>query len=123
MTEEVFYENGDVKVTNARFVVGNQTYAMNGVTSVKNTVIPAKHALGIVLAVVGVLLLLGGGGGVKIFGLVLVIMGGVIAYMVKATHVIVLHSSSGETQALTSTDKTYIGSVIEALNQSLIHRG
>jgi hypothetical protein len=124
MTEEIFFEHGNVKVTNARFVVGNQTYAMNGVTSVKNTIIPAKRTLGIVLAVVGVLMLLGSSeSGIKVFGFLLAVAGGVLAYVAKATHVVVLHSSSGETQALTGTDRTYIGSVIEALNQSLIHRG
>lgn len=34
MEEKVFFEHGSVKVTNARFVVDAQTFAMSNVTSV-----------------------------------------------------------------------------------------
>ncbi|EGR0495346.1 hypothetical protein RYY30_003524 [Vibrio cholerae] len=35
MEEKIFFESNDVKVTNSRFITGNQTYAMSNVTSVK----------------------------------------------------------------------------------------
>lgn len=35
MEEKVFFEYEDVKVTNARFINGHETYAMGNVTSVK----------------------------------------------------------------------------------------
>jgi hypothetical protein len=36
---------------------------------------------------------------------------------------VVLSSSSGEAQALGSKDAAYINSVVEALNNAIIHRG
>lgn len=123
MAEEIFYESGNVKVTNARFVVGSQTYAMNGVTSVKSLVVPANKGLAIILIVVGLLILVGASGGGKVFGLLIAALGGYMIYKAKATHAVMLHSSSGETQALSSTDQVYIQSVIQALNEALIHRG
>ena len=33
--ETTFFEQGNVKVTNARFIVPSQTYAMSDITSVK----------------------------------------------------------------------------------------
>jgi hypothetical protein len=33
--EKVFFEDGANKVTNTRFVVGAQTYALSGITSVR----------------------------------------------------------------------------------------
>jgi hypothetical protein len=123
MAEDVFYDSDSVKVTNARFVVDNQTYAMNGVTSVRGALVPANHTLAIVMIVIGVLLLLGGGGGAKVIGIVIAAIGGYLIYANKPTHVVILHSASGETRALTSKDPTVISSVIAALNESLIHRG
>jgi hypothetical protein len=36
---------------------------------------------------------------------------------------VVLHTSSGEMQALSSSDRGVIDGVIDALNQSIVHRG
>ena len=123
MNEKVFYENGDVKVTNARFIVGGQTYAMNGVTSVRDGKIPPSRGLAIAIIIIGVLLMLAGSTGAKVFGLLLVGLGGYLAYAAKATHIVILHSASGETRALSNTDADFIYGVIDALNQSIIHRG
>ena len=123
MNERVFYENGDVRVTNARFIVGGQTYAMAGVTSVRDGRIPPNRGLALVLIVIGVIFVLAGGAGAKLFGILLAGLGGYLAYTAKATHLVILHSSSGETRALSNTDAGFIHGVIDALNQSLIHRG
>jgi hypothetical protein len=38
MEEKVFFSQGSVSVSNSRFIVHGQTYAMNGVTSVRQAV-------------------------------------------------------------------------------------
>jgi hypothetical protein len=38
MEEQVFFDNGDVTVTNARFISSGQTYVMSNITSVKSLV-------------------------------------------------------------------------------------
>ncbi|MBN8806778.1 MAG: hypothetical protein J0I47_00855 [Sphingomonas sp.] len=123
MAEDIFYETPDVKVTNARFIVANQTYAMNGVTSVKNITIPPNRTGAIIAIVVGLLLLVSGSAGVKVLGIAIIALGIFLIVNAKAEHVVVLHSASGETQALRSTDEQHIRDVIGALNDSLVHRG
>ncbi|WP_082190273.1 DUF6232 family protein [Frateuria defendens] len=120
MEEKIFFDQGGVSVSNARFIVHEKTYAMNGVTSVKQVVtLPSR----------------GGPIIVGLFGLVAMFAGSIIAGAAllaaavfwwikqKSDWLVVLSSSSGETQALTSKDRGYIDAVIAALNQSIVHRG
>jgi Family of unknown function (DUF6232) len=123
MEEKVFFENGNVKVTNARFVVGNQTHAMNGVTSVSSHVTKPSRTGLIIGLVIGLLVLLGAEGGGKVLGLAIMGICGYLLYNQKDTHAVLLRSASGEIQALSGTDAMYIGGVVSALNDALIHRG
>lgn len=123
MGEDIFYEAPGVKVTNARFVVNNQTYAMNGVTSVKSVVIPPSYGGAIIAIIVGLVLLVAGAAGMKVLGLAIAAVGVFLIVKAKAEHIVVLHSASGEAQALKSTDGQHIGDVINALNDALVHRG
>ena len=56
MQETIFFEHAGVKVTNARFMVHSQTYAMNGVTSVKSLVTPPSRGGAIIGIAIGVLM-------------------------------------------------------------------
>lgn len=96
---------------------------MNGVTSVKQGVKPANRTAGIIMAIVGFILLLSLNGGNKIWGILLLGVGVWIAYSAKPTGLVLLQSSSGEVQALSSQNLNYISNVVSALNQSIIHRG
>ena len=123
MEEKSFFEQGGVKVTNARFIVNNQTYAMNGVTSVKSGETKPSRTGPIIVAVLGLGGLLSGSTGGVIVGLLL-IAGAVYWWMQqKPTLTVLLSSSSGEAKALSSQDAPYINGVIAALNNALIHRG
>lgn len=123
MDEKVFFDEGNVRVTNARFIVDNHTYAMNGVTSVKThlTDPDRKGPLGLILA--GLVLFFVLDGVAKIVGLAVGGLGVWLLMQQKSTHAVVLNSASGEAQALTSQDEPYIGRVVAALNDALIHRG
>lgn len=123
MEEKVFFESDNVKVTNARFIVGNQTHAMNGVTSVASDVIRPSRAGLIIGVVIGILILLAAGGEGKLLGLGIVGLCGWLLYSQKSTHAVVLRSASGEVQALSGTDGVYIGGVVSALNDAIVHRG
>lgn len=120
MEERIFFNQRGVSVSNARFIVNGQTYAMNGVTSVKQAVRHPSRLVPIILGIVGLIALFNGG---MIFG------GALLAVTVfwwirdKSVWIVVLNSSSGETKALTSQDKSYIDGVIGALNQSIVYRG
>ena len=123
MEEQVFFEQGDVKVTNARFIVSSKTYAMNGVTSVKSSVTPPDRTGAFIAIGVGVLMAIAAEGATRLIG-VLIAAGGVWLLMQqKATHAVYLSSASGEVQALANTDADFINSVVRGLNEALIHRG
>ncbi len=122
MEEKTFLNEGGVTVTNARFIVPSQTYAMSGVTSVKSFEEQPSRTGPIVLIIVGVLCFLGGGQAIVI-GL-LFIAGGIAWWMLeKATFHVLLSSASGEAKALSSKDRGWIGRVVGALNDSIVHRG
>lgn len=124
MEEKEFYNNDGVSVTNARFRVGTNTYAMNGVTSVKRGQTEPNRAAPIVLGIIGLItVFVATGLGAKAFGVLMVVLA--IFWVKKLTpeYSVYLNSASGESQALSSKDKLYIDKVINALNESIVHRG
>lgn len=121
--ETEFFNSGHTVVTNARFIVDGQTYAMNGVTSVKQGIKPADKKTGIWLVVIGIILFLVASGGAKLIGLVLLSVGAWLIYKAKPIASVILQSSSGEVQALSSENLSFISNVVSALNQAIIHRG
>lgn len=122
MEEQIFFDQAGVSVSNARFIVHGQTYAMNNVTSVKQSVIEPSRAGPVILILLGLIIMLGGGTGIVI-GLATIALGIFWISKQKAIWIVDLNTASGETQALRSTNREYIDSVIHALNQSIIHRG
>ena len=123
MEEKVFFAQGPVSVSNSRFIVHGQTYAMNGVTSVRQAVNNPSRFWPLVLGFFDLIIMLGGSAGAIIFGGLLL---GLAIYWwtrQKPDWIVVLSSSSGETRALSSKDRVFIDGVIQALNDSIIHRG
>lgn len=121
MEEKMFLEAGNVSVSNSRFIVNGQTYAMSNVTSVKTGVQEAKKGAGIFIILVGLFVFFGVPS--ILWGSVIIVFG-VLAYMgAKNKYSVVLSTSSGENQALTSEDKSYIEKVVAALNESIVSRG
>lgn len=53
--ETVFYQDKNVKITNARVILGARTFAMSNISSVATSVIPADRTLGIIIALAGIL--------------------------------------------------------------------
>ena len=124
MEEVEFFNDGKVSVTSARFRVGSNTYAMQGVTSVKRGQKDANKSPAILTALVGLGMMFGADQpSIKILGFLLFILGVFLFKKLKAEYSVYLNSASGESQALQSKDKSYIDRVIDALNESIVHRG
>ncbi|MCD6622850.1 DUF6232 family protein [Klebsiella michiganensis] len=124
MEEKEFYRNGNVSITNARFMVGSTTYAMNGVTSVKRGEKAPSKMGPIVTGIIGVVMVFAAATLMyKAIGVLLVLFAVFWFKGLKTEYLVFLNSASGESQALTSTDKSYIDSVIHHLNEAIIHRG
>lgn len=118
--ERTFFEQGNVKVTNARFIVPSQTYAMSGITSVKFFTEKPSILLPIAAFLVALLAMAGRG---NIWSIAAPLVVGVLLLLRKATHHVVLSSASGETRALASKDKHFISNVISGLNEAIVSRG
>jgi len=138
MTEETFLNHDLVQVTKTRLITPGETYAVNGIISVKTTQVaeevpsPLKEKIttlvwswvilgtltaiacaihqGVVGSLIGIFLLLMSGG---IFGLKTKV----------PKYAVTLRTSSGEVKALESDDVEFIQQVVKALNQAIIARG
>ncbi|HAH9728812.1 TPA: QacE [Escherichia coli] len=124
MAEKEFYRNGNVIISDSRFIVGTTTYAMSGVTSVKRGERKPSRIAPVIFTLVGLIVLFSGTEwthkGIGIF----IILAGIAWFRsIKTEYLVFLNSSSGESQALSSTDKNYIDQVILHLNEAIIYRG
>lgn len=122
MEEQTFFNQGNVSVSNSRFIVDGQTYAMSNVTSVKSGYTEPSRGGSIVCGIIGLMCLFGSGW-VFIVGLVLLAIAIFIWFSAKARYSVILNTSSGENQALISEDQSYIANVITSLNDAIVSRG
>lgn len=124
MDEIEFYKGGNVSITNARFLVGSTTYAMNGVTSVKRGQTDPSKAAPVIAGLIGLAMVFVATTFLfKAIGVGLFLLAVVWFRSIKPEYIVVLNSASGESQALSSQDVKYINDVINALNEAIIHRG
>lgn len=122
MEEKTFFNKGNVMVSNSRFVVGGQTYAMSNVTSVKSGEIPGSQTIPILIALSAVLFL-GLGTAGMIFSLVILAIAFYARSKVEPTYTVILNTSAGENKALSSPDEGYVNAIIRALNEAIVSRG
>lgn len=124
MSEIEFYKNNNVTITNSRFIVGSTTYAMNGVTSVKRGQTTPSKAGAVILGIIALIMVFAASSIVmKGIGILLILAAVAWFRAIKPEYIVFLNSSSGESQALSSSDKQYIDDVIGSLNEAIIHRG
>jgi hypothetical protein len=117
--ETTFFEHDGVRITNTRFVVDGQTFAMSNITSVKPVEKRPSRVLPIVLIVLGALPAVAG----AYFGLVLSAIGVAWLALQKTVYHVMLHTAGGETSALKTYQEDYLQSVVAALNDAIVHRG
>jgi len=120
MSETTFFEHEDVKVTNARFIVEGQTYAMNNVTSVTPMKQDPKRFWPLLTIISAVVLLLNEQ---YVWALVVGVLGGLWLAKQKPLYHVMLRTSGGETSALKTHQKDYMDKVIAALNSAIVARG
>lgn len=125
MEETVFLNEGGVKVTNARFIVPKQTFAMSAITSIRTSKQKQARSGPMFMIAAGIASL----AGIKFFlffifiALVLIAAGSIWLHKKRTIFHIVLMTSSGEEKALASQDGKWIKKVIDALNDSIVFRG
>ena len=136
--ETVFLDEGSVKVTNARIVIGGQTYAVANVTSVAAVRVPNilfRLGCGCSVALFSVLLLVSGivagtevAGGEVEFTLFQLVGNSIlfifVAIMImRGWWTMVMVTSADELSLLRSWNRSRILRVVDAVNQAIAHRG
>ena len=142
MTEQIFLETASAKVTNARAVIGEKTYAMANITSVGINSSISRLGRGLVILgglvliypLMGLLYIVFDSVPLAYSGIVLILMigvpGGVLTLVglllnknARATHVLTLYTASGEIKALTSKNLDKLRQISEAITNAMIARG
>ena len=116
MDEQIFFNNNGVKVTNARFIVDADTYAIRNITSTAAWSQSQKWILGIILILIGLACLKEATG----IGIFLFLIAAVVFYLGRPVHYVRLHTSGGEVKAVKSYDLEYVRQIVQALNEAII---
>jgi hypothetical protein len=135
--EQTFFSKRGVLVSNTRLQVGDKTYAMANISSVR-AVKKSTVATGVVLAVLGLVMLIVGlvfalGGssdsstGMGLLccsgpGFLFALIGGLYAAFGSSATVAVT-TNAGEVSAYRSGDIRFVGEIADAVRQAIIARG
>lgn len=133
MDETVFLEDGAVKVTNSRFIISGKTYALAAVNSFRvdridetpNREIYKLYVFGLVIWA------LFEGLSKDTSAFVMVVIAAAAAWSIwwgingkeKIKYVLLLTTSSGESEALSSYVPGQVQQIESALTQAVVHRG
>lgn len=123
--ETTYYTNGKVTVTNARLIVGDETHAISGITSVKLGVKRPNRLLPIALILLEFFAISGGENyaSLSIVKWAVILLPGIIWLSLQRTHyTVTLASASGESRALKSKVKPFVSEVVQAINQAIVRR-
>ena len=117
--EKVFFEQGDIKVTNSRFMTYGTTHSMSGVTSVTQLIFKPNRIGPIIVAAVGLLCF------IFSWWIAIIVLAAAVVwwFMQKTRYAVQMSSASGDQEALSSTDGELINKVVAALNDAIVHRG
>lgn len=122
--EKVFFEAGKIKVTSARFVAVDRTFAMANITSVRPLKVEPKRSLtGIPFAMIGLGLTVDPAS--RLLGLLFVIAG-ISHFLIQRAKrdrfVVAITTAGGEVHAHDASME-FVKKVTDAINEAIIYRG
>lgn len=115
MSEEIFYQDRGITVTNARFVTTQKTYALRNISSVHAATIPPNRTYPTLLCLLGLLMCSGN----PAIGIVLLVLGIVWLFLQKTDYSVAITSNAGEHKSIISEDRQFIESVVDAINEAI----
>ncbi len=132
--ESVLQEQGNVKVTDKRVVIGAKTYALANITSVEmgrrdesGSGALLKLVVGLILMGIGTLLTFTNG--VSFFALAMAAIGALLVWQGNkaskervSTYLVKVGSASGESNILESKDLNVIQPIVNAINDAIVRR-
>lgn len=121
--EKTYYTNGKVTVTDSRFIVPDQTYAMSGITSVKFETSKPSRTRPIVTILGGLFIASRMPEATIWVHMAFIAPGALWLALQRTKYSVTVASASGEGKALTSKNAKFIRGVIDAINQAIVDRG
>ena len=129
LRERIILEEGEIKITDRRVVIGTNTYALSDVISVRLT----KDRSGIgcaIAALIGVGILLGlfslastiYNSELCLTGIISLGAAVVVALLAPPNYTLQLRSMSGKADILRSMDEDYLKRIVDAINNAIIRR-
>lgn len=124
MQEKTFFDHNDIRVTNTRFIVGNQTFVMSNISSVKLEKKDPDRLWPLFSILIGLLILLFAGlsyaPGLIVLGLGLSLLGVGWLIVQKSNYWITLSTAGGERKVYTELD--FGQKIVQALNEAIVYR-
>ena len=122
--ETTFLDAPAAKVTSARVIVGNQTFAMSGITSVevKKETAKVNWFWPSMILVAGLATTPNNAG----IGITFAVIGGLwlwAEFKNPTLYHLVIRAAGGEVNALTSTDATAVEVIASAITDAMVFRG
>lgn len=128
-SEKVFLDEQGVTVTQSRFVVEGQTFAMSAITAVSSRLDwpPRKWqfttmGVGFFILVVGRIIPPARPGGL-LLGLALMVGGLVWLLTIKKRHYVVLRTGDADVRVVGADDEQWAKRIVAALNEAIAARG
>lgn len=124
--EEPLYRDTTVTVTPTRLIVGNETYAMRNITSVRGVKLPAKNGLlGLAAALFAAFGIVSWTDSKALAAFWLLLSAGslFLFFLVKPRYLIVVLTSGKEHTAFQSPEEHRIAEILAAINQAIIAQG
>lgn len=118
--EKVFYQDSNIQVSNSRLMIGSQMYPIRNISFVGMGSIEPKRFWANFLIGWGIICILAG---VIFGGVVLIGIGVAMYFLQKPNYIVNIQSNSGMVEAYKSQDRIYIQTIVDALNEAIIHRG
>lgn len=131
MREIYFYDDKKVAVTNHRFIIGNQTYAMHQITSVKRGESIADRGWPAIITLAGFAIMaydgyqlfkVGTDFKLLILGTVVLLIGISMLMNRQDEYSVIIKTSAGEDHPVKHANKDYIDAIVQALNTSIVSR-
>jgi len=128
VSETTILQEGPVKITNLRMLIGTETYKLSNITSAKFTTQP-KSKRPFLFVIVGVFLVLwsifeetGYFGEFYNIGLILIIVSAVFFLLSKTVYTVQIEGVSGERNILNFTDLSFVKRIVDAMNMAIARK-
>ena len=128
LRETTILQEGPVKITNLRMLIGTETYKLSNITSAKFAT-QRKSKRPFLFLIVGVLLVLwsvfeetGSFGEFYNIGMTLIIASVVFFLLSKPVYTVQIEGASGERNILNFTDLSFVKRIVDAVNSVVVRK-